>query len=98
MEITDIVVNLRNEHKLKAFVDITFDDEFIIRGLKIINGQTGLFVCMPSRKLSNGQYKDIAHPVRNDFRVRMEEHILEAYRKELEKPRELREERDDEQY
>jgi len=89
MEITDIVINLRNELKLKAFVDITFDEEFIVRGLKIINGQNGLFVCMPSRKLNSGQYKDVAHPVRNDFRLRMEEKILEAYQKELEKPRNL---------
>lgn len=79
--ITEIHVNLRDEEKLKAFVNITFDDVFVIRGLKIIEGKEGLFVCMPSRKLDDGTYKDIAHPITNEFRRQMETQILEEFRK-----------------
>lgn len=81
MTITEIHVNLRDEEKLKAFVNITFDDVFVIRGLKIIEGKEGLFVCMPSRKLEDGTYKDIAHPITNEFRRQMETQILDEFRK-----------------
>lgn len=81
MTITEIHVNLRDEEKLKAFVNITFDDVFVIRGLKIIEGKEGLFVCMPSRKLEDGTYKDIAHPITNDFRRLMENQILEEFKR-----------------
>lgn len=83
MEITEIRVNLRDEEKLKAFVHVTFDNSFIIRGLKIINGKEGLFVCMPSRKLPDGTYKDIAHPIVDDFRIKLEKEILDKYAEEL---------------
>ena len=79
MDITEININIRDEDKLKAFVNITFDDVFVIRGLKVIQGKTGLFVCMPSRKMSDGSYKDIAHPISNEFRQRMEQQILDRY-------------------
>lgn len=79
MTITEIHVNLRDEEKLKAFVNITFDDVFVIRGLKIIEGKEGLFVCMPSRKLEDGTYKDIAHPITNEFRRLMETQILDEF-------------------
>ncbi len=79
MRITEININLRDEDKLKAFVNITFDDVFVVRGLKIIEGGQGLFVCMPSRKLVDGTYKDIAHPIDNDFRNDIENKILEVY-------------------
>jgi stage V sporulation protein G len=79
MEITEVNINLRDEEKLKAFVNITFDDVFVIRGLKVIEGKSGLFVCMPSRKLNDGTYKDIAHPINNDFRQTMEGLILNRY-------------------
>ncbi|MCB2213648.1 SpoVG family protein [bacterium] len=79
MRITEININLRDEDKLKAFVNITFDDVFVVRGLKIIEGGQGLFVCMPSRKLVDGTYKDIAHPIDNDFRNDIEQKILEVY-------------------
>ncbi len=85
MEITEIRVNLRNEEKLKAFVHITFDDVFIIRGMKVIKGKDGLFVCMPSRKLNDGSYKDIAHPIVDDFRISLEKQILDAYAAEVAK-------------
>lgn len=81
MTITEIHVNLRDEEKLKAFVNITFDDVFVIRGLKIIEGKEGLFVCMPSRKLEDGTYKDIAHPITNEFRRLMENQILDEFRR-----------------
>ena len=79
MEITEVNINLRDEEKLKAFVNITFDDVFVVRGLKVIQGKSGLFVCMPSRKLNDGTYKDIAHPINNDFRQTMEGLILSRY-------------------
>jgi stage V sporulation protein G len=79
MRITEININLRDEDKLKAFVNITFDDVFVVRGLKIIEGGQGLFVCMPSRKLMDGTYKDIAHPIDNDFRNDIELKILKVY-------------------
>ncbi len=84
MEITDIRVTLRNEDKLKAFVNITFDNQFVIRGLKVINGKTGYFVSMPSRKRPDGTHQDIAHPVNNESRRFIEEAVLAAYQKELE--------------
>lgn len=80
MRITEININLRDEEKLKAFVNITFDDVFVIRGLKVIQGGQGLFVCMPSRKLPDGTYKDIAHPINNEFRNEIEQKILAVYR------------------
>ena len=79
MRITEININLRDEDKLKAFVNITFDDVFVVRGLKVIEGGQGLFVCMPSRKLPDGTYKDIAHPIDNEFRSEIENRILEVY-------------------
>ncbi len=83
MEITEININVRDEEKLKAFVNITFDDVFVVRGLKVIQGNSGLFVCMPSRKMTDGTYKDIAHPINNDFRQAMEKLILDEYHRRL---------------
>jgi len=79
MKITEIHVNLRDEERLKAFVNITFDDVFVIRGLKVIEGQRGVFVCMPSRRMEDGSHRDIAHPITNEFRQEMEDQILAAY-------------------
>jgi stage V sporulation protein G len=83
MEITDIRVTLKNEDKLKAFVNITFDNQFVIRGLKVINGKSGYFVSMPSRKRPDGTHQDIAHPVNNETRRRIEDCILAAFEREL---------------
>ncbi|NIR50372.1 septation protein SpoVG [candidate division KSB1 bacterium] len=85
MEITEINISLRNEDKLKAFVNVTFDDEFVVRGMKVIRGSSGYFISMPSRKMPDGSYRDIAHPIRNEFRQYVEKEILEEYRTELEK-------------
>jgi stage V sporulation protein G len=79
MEITEVNINLRDEDKLKAFVNITFDDVFVVRGLKVIQGRQGLFVCMPSRRMNDGTYKDIAHPIDNAFREHIEKLILDKY-------------------
>jgi len=84
MEITEINISLRNEEKLKAFVNVTFDDEFVVRGLKVIKGNTGYFISMPSRKMKDGKYRDIAHPIRNEFRQKIEKEILSEYQKILE--------------
>ncbi len=83
MEITEVRVTLRNEDKLKAFANVTFDDEFVIRGLKIINGNSGYFVSMPSRKRSDGTHQDVAHPINNRMRQKIEEAVLSAYETEL---------------
>lgn len=83
MEITEIRVTLRNEERLKGFANVTFDDAFVIRGMKIIQGNTGYFVSMPSRKRPDGTYQDIAHPVNKDMRQLIEAKVLEAYEMEL---------------
>jgi stage V sporulation protein G len=80
MEITDIRIRrVTTEGKLKAYVTVTFDDCFVVHNVKIIEGKSGVFIAMPSRKTRNGEYKDIAHPIRPDFRSRLQERILEAY-------------------
>jgi stage V sporulation protein G len=85
MKITEVRVSLREDAKLKAFASITLDDSFVIRGLKIIEGKTGTFVAMPSRRRKDGEYQDIAHPINNDARAEMERIILDEYRKERER-------------
>ncbi len=85
MEITEVRVTLRDEDKLKAFCSVTFDDVFVVRGLKVINGKDGYFVSMPSRKKPDGTYQDIAHPINNDMRRKLEERILDAYEMERNK-------------
>ncbi|OIO10835.1 MAG: septation protein SpoVG [Elusimicrobia bacterium CG1_02_63_36] len=85
MEITEIRVHLRDEEKLKAFVTVTFDNCFVVRNMKIIEGNKGLILCMPSRKLPNGNYKDVAHPITMDFRKFLEDQIMAAYQEEAKK-------------
>jgi len=81
MEITEVRVTLRNEEKLKAFANITFDSAFVVRGLKVIKGAGGFFVSMPSRKRPDGTHQDIAHPINSDMRKYIEQSILEEYHK-----------------
>ena len=83
MYITEVRVTLRNDRKLRAFVSITLDDCFVIRGLKIIQGTNGIFVAMPSKKLKDGEFRDIAHPINNVTRKWMEDIILAKYKEEL---------------
>lgn len=79
MNITDVRVRPCVEDKLRAYVTITLDDCFVIRDLKIIEGTAGLFVAMPAKKRKDGSYKDIAHPLNQAMRERLERAILEAF-------------------
>ncbi len=83
MEITEVRVNLQHEDVLKAFVSITLDDEFVIRGLKVIEGSEGRFVAMPARRRKDGTFQDIAHPINREAREYMERVILAAFDQEL---------------
>lgn len=83
MEVTDVRVFPVDEEKLKAYVTITFDHCFVIKDLKIIQGTTGFFVSMPSKKHKDGTYKDIAHPINNETRRMIEEKIIVEYEKVL---------------
>ncbi len=89
MEITDIRVKKiltesSAESKMKAVVSVTFDDAFVVHDIKIIEGQEKLFTAMPSRKTQDGEFKDIAHPINREMRVKLEEAILAEYRNVLE--------------
>ena len=82
MTITDVRVRkLASEGKMKAIVSVTFDNEFVVHDIKIIEGQNGLFIAMPSRKTPDGEFKDIAHPINTETRERIQSAILEAYEK-----------------
>jgi stage V sporulation protein G len=83
VEITEVRITLRNEEKLKAFASITFDNAFVVRGLKVINGSQGYFVSMPSRRKRDGTFQDLAHPISNDLRKRIEDRVLDAFEREL---------------
>ena len=80
MQITELRLRkVENEGKLKAYVTVTFDNCFVVHNVKIIEGKTGLFIAMPSRKTANGEYKDVAHPISPDFRNELQEKILAEY-------------------
>jgi stage V sporulation protein G len=83
VEITEVKVFPVNEDRLKAYVSITIDNCFVIRDLKIIDGATGLFVAMPSKKRKDGQFKDIAHPLNQETRDTIERMVFEAYEREV---------------
>ncbi len=85
MEITEIKVFPVNEDKLKAYVTVIFDNCFVIRDLKIIHGNSGLFVAMPSKKRKDGTFRDIAHPLNSEMRNKIEKVILDQYKMELKK-------------
>ena len=84
MEITEVRLTLRQEDRLKAFVSITFDNAFVVRGLKVIDGNAGLFVAMPSRRGKDGTFRDVAHPINNETRSMIEEAVLAEFRRQLE--------------
>lgn len=80
MQITDIRIRkVNSDGKLKAYVTVTFDDCFVVHNVKVIEGKTGVFIAMPSRKTKTGEYKDVAHPIHSDFRNELQERILFAY-------------------
>lgn len=85
MQITDVRVRkVAKEGKLKAVVSITFDDEFVVHDIKVIEGEKGLFIAMPSKKAMDGEYRDIAHPINSGTRDRIQSTILEKYKQALE--------------
>ena len=79
MTITDVKVFLRPADPLKAFANIVIDDAFIIKNIKIIEGKNGLFIAMPSQKNKNGEYRDIAHPLKTETRIELEKLIIDKY-------------------
>lgn len=81
MQITDVRVRkvVAKEGKLKAVVSITIDDEFVVHDIKVIEGEKGLFIAMPSRKATDGEYRDIAHPINSSTRENIQKLILEQY-------------------
>ncbi len=83
MQITEIKVHLTHEERLKALVSVTFDHCFAVRNMKVVEGKSGLILCMPSRKTADEQYKDLAHPITQEFRNYLETNILQAYREEV---------------
>ena len=87
MEITDVRVRkVTKEGKMKAVVSITIDDEFVVHDIKVIEGEKGMFIAMPSKKASDGEYRHIAHPINSETRDHMQKVILEAYEKSLAEP------------
>ncbi len=85
MKVTEVKVFPVNEERLKAYVTITFDECFVIRDIKVIKGNDGLFVAMPSKKRKDGQFKDIAHPLNQETRSHIENAIFDAYEEEVKK-------------
>ncbi len=83
MKITEVKIFSVNEDRLKAYVTITIEGCFVVRDLKIIQGPGGLFVAMPSKKRKDGQFRDIAHPLNQETREKIEDQIFEAYENEL---------------
>lgn len=82
MEITDIRIRrVDADSKMKAVVSVTFDDEFVVHDIKIIEGQNGLFIAMPSRKMGEGDFRDIAHPLKSETRNRIKDAIFAEYEK-----------------
>lgn len=84
MDITQVKIFRVDEEKLKAFVSVIFDECFVVSDIKIIHGSNGLFVSMPSKKRKNGTFRDIAHPLNNETRRRIEEKVLHQYQAMLE--------------
>ncbi len=77
MQVTDVRIRkITEEGKMKAIVSVTFDEEFVVHDIKIIEGQNGLFVAMPSRKMPDGEFRDIAHPINAETRQKIQEAIL----------------------
>ena len=82
MKVTDVRIRkVTADGKMKAIVSVTFDDEFVVHDIKIIEGQSGLFIAMPSRKMGEGDFRDIAHPIKSETRNKIQEAIFDAYEK-----------------
>ncbi len=84
MQITDVRIRkVEKEGKMKAIVSITIDEEFVVHDIKVIDGEKGLFIAMPSRKAADGEYRDIAHPINSDTRNKIQQIILDRYEQEM---------------
>ena len=84
MKVTDVRIRkITEEGKMKAIVSVTFDEEFVVHDIKIIEGQNGIFVAMPSRKMPDGEFRDIAHPINAETRQKIQSAIFEEYEKVL---------------
>lgn len=84
MTITDVRVRkIAKEGKMKAIVSVTLDNEFVVHDIKVIEGEKGLFIAMPSRKTADGEYRDIAHPINSETRQQMQDVILREYEKAI---------------
>ena len=84
MQITDVRVRkVAKEGKMRAVVSITIDNEFVVHDIKVIEGEKGLFIAMPSKKTADGEYRDIAHPIKTETRNRIQQMILDKYQEEL---------------
>ena len=84
MQITDVrIIKVEKEGKMKAVVSITIDEEFVVHDIKVIEGDKGLFIAMPSRKAADGEYRDIAHPINSDTRERIQTLILQKYQETM---------------
>lgn len=82
MTITDVRIRkIASDGKMKAIVSVTFDNEFVVHDIKVIEGQNGLFIAMPSRKTPDGEFKDIAHPINTETREQIQKAILDEYEK-----------------
>ncbi|WP_129600893.1 septation regulator SpoVG [Anaerophilus nitritogenes] len=82
MEVTDVRMRkISDEGKMRAIVSVTFDNAFVVHDIKIIEGQNGLFIAMPSRKIGEGDFRDIAHPINSQTRERLQQKIFEEYEK-----------------
>lgn len=84
MKITDVRVRrISEEGKMKAIISVTFNEQFVVHDIKIIEGQNGLFIAMPSRKMGDGEFRDIAHPINSETREKLQEAIFAEYEKSL---------------
>ncbi len=84
MQITDVRIRkVEKEGKMRAVVSITIDEEFVVHDIKVIEGEKGLFIAMPSRKAADGEYRDIAHPINSQTRENIQRMILEKYQEEI---------------
>jgi len=83
LQITDTRIRMvQKESKMKAVVSVTFDDCFVVHDIKVIEGEKGLFIAMPSKRTPDGEYRDIAHPINSEMRSSLENKILEVYKEE----------------
>ena len=85
VEVTDVRIRkIYEEGKMKAIVSVTFNDQFVVHDIKIIDGENGLFIAMPSRKIGEGEFRDIAHPINSDTREMIQDAVFADYERELE--------------